>query len=718
MAASDATPFPFRGVAYRVSFPIMNVNGDLVSAAAGLDSEVSKDGLAYADCTAEAIEIGTSGTYHLDLSAAEMTADTIVIVVKTTTTDAKPTTLVLYPITNGLDIPVDTRYVGGTLQTPGDLAALIGNIGSAGGAALQVDAKVSNATGAIPGVTSGTPFVGTEVGTIINTSALDGIFHQVTGTATNLDIVYQFLTGGDTSPVSCVWTGYVQSNNDTATFLAWNHEVNLWEVIGTLIGQNGVVTSVKNMILYGRYRGTSNAELGKVYIRIAGGIPAGTPGTNPILATDQVYVSYAVTSRTVGYADGSVWIDTLLGVPGTELFVNGTADNPVSNFTDAVTIANALGVASFHIGNGSSIVLTQDLAEWTWKGASWSLNLNGRSITSCAFAGCFMTGLGTGAFGHIASFHQCVFDNATLPQCVAISSLFASNVGMQANQGRYLFLGCGDALGGIANPRITFAAGNSLHLQGYSGGIEIANLAAGGTGEFNGNGRCTLLASCTGGDFVLAGCIDLTRQDGNAVTVSDLARRAEDQGVAFVTTPPTDMALQSTLLLVKGKTDNLPPDPADASDIAASFLAMPGNIWSALIPGAFGPGTAGFILGTRLDVPVSSVSADGAPQLVGTFTRKGSTYIVNAYLLAGGVLVPAGDLSLFSIVALYGKDGTPVVVTATVAPQIINVSGVGLLYAEFTTAPAPASDEPINLRLSVTYNAVATLGTLQAVAIS
>ena len=83
MAASDATPIPIKNQAYRVTFPIFDNDGDLVTGAAGLDSEVSKDQGTFADCTNEATEIATSsGMYYLDLTATEMNADTVAIKVR------------------------------------------------------------------------------------------------------------------------------------------------------------------------------------------------------------------------------------------------------------------------------------------------------------------------------------------------------------------------------------------------------------------------------------------------------------------------------------------------------------------------------------------------------------------------------------------------------------------------------------------------------------
>lgn len=97
MASTDATPFPIKNQAYRVTFPILDADGDLVTAAGSLDSEVSKDGGTFADCTNEATEIATSsGMYYLDLTSTEMNADTVAIIVKST--GGKTTPIVLYPV--------------------------------------------------------------------------------------------------------------------------------------------------------------------------------------------------------------------------------------------------------------------------------------------------------------------------------------------------------------------------------------------------------------------------------------------------------------------------------------------------------------------------------------------------------------------------------------------------------------------------------------------
>lgn len=112
MASTDAKHIPVKNSAYRLTFPIFDADGDLVAGATGLDSEVSIDGGTFADCTNEATEIATSsGMYYLDLTAAEMNGDTIALIIKTSSSGAKTTPIVLYTAArsvNDLAFPTTT----------------------------------------------------------------------------------------------------------------------------------------------------------------------------------------------------------------------------------------------------------------------------------------------------------------------------------------------------------------------------------------------------------------------------------------------------------------------------------------------------------------------------------------------------------------------------------------------------------------------------------
>jgi hypothetical protein len=75
---------PKKNVAFDLCFPIYGNSLTAQSGAAGLDSEVSKDGAAFSDCSNEATEIGSTGIYKLSLTSTEMNADVVAVQVKTT----------------------------------------------------------------------------------------------------------------------------------------------------------------------------------------------------------------------------------------------------------------------------------------------------------------------------------------------------------------------------------------------------------------------------------------------------------------------------------------------------------------------------------------------------------------------------------------------------------------------------------------------------------
>ena len=360
-----------------------------------------------------------------------------------------------------------------TMQKSAAVSA-IGGIGTAGGAALQVDAKTSNEGGGITGVTSGTTIVGTPTNTYTSTSVLDGTSHIIADATNAIDIVYQFLTGGGTSPVSVSWTGYVTGSNDTVTLSVWNHVGAAWEQISTIGGTNGTTTSVINPVLYTRHRGTSAAELGKVYVRLHC-----TGQSSPTLNTDQLFVSYAVTSRTVGYANGSVWVDTVSGIAGTESFVSGVADNPVLTFADGLTIATANNLRKFWIGNGSTVTLAATLANKVLEGHEWTLALGGQNIADSMFIDAEVTGTATGSN---PEFEDCVFGITSSEelQCYNCSFTATTSGGFTMSAaGDYRFINCQSGVAGASAPLFTLGTGAiTAEFRRWSGGITLAGVTA------------------------------------------------------------------------------------------------------------------------------------------------------------------------------------------------------------------------------------------------
>jgi hypothetical protein len=108
-----------KNTAQSIIFPILDADGDLVTGATGLDSEVSIDAGEFTDCTNEATEIATnSGMYYLTLTADETNGSCIAIIVKTSSSGAKTTPLVFYTQSTNLDtIVADTNELQGLISS-------------------------------------------------------------------------------------------------------------------------------------------------------------------------------------------------------------------------------------------------------------------------------------------------------------------------------------------------------------------------------------------------------------------------------------------------------------------------------------------------------------------------------------------------------------------------------------------------------------------------
>ncbi len=85
MAAANAIKDPIKGQAYRLYWEIVDaaspvgnpINGGLVTVSA----TISKDGSSFAATTSTPVEIGTTGRGYLELTASEMNADAVWVIV-------------------------------------------------------------------------------------------------------------------------------------------------------------------------------------------------------------------------------------------------------------------------------------------------------------------------------------------------------------------------------------------------------------------------------------------------------------------------------------------------------------------------------------------------------------------------------------------------------------------------------------------------------------
>jgi len=397
-------------------------------------------------------------------------------------------------------------------------------------AAINSKVEVDNTGAAIKDVS----FVGTQTGTYTNTEALDGVYHKIDDTGDAIDIVYGFDIGGDGVPTGFSMFGFLNGQGDSLKISAYDFAGSSWTQIGNIIGSNATVNEPYSYNLYTSMVGTG-ADLGKAYLRFHN-----TGQSNPDLNIDQLYISYSIVRRSVGYSNGSIWVDTNNGMSGHENYVNGTADNPVSTWADALLLSASMSIKNFNIINGSSVTLSATSDNFTIAGCEYDLDLGGQPITNAHIEGAVVTGTGTTS-GDEMHFEQCHIGTCSIGESHFSDCGFtgaATTTFLAA--GTYTLDKCYSA-GGASPPVLDFggAVGSTiLGLRDWTGGVKIKNLGASGTDKLTiqGAGSLTIDSSCSSGTIGLHGPIIITDNvdGGFSGTINEDSRYDVDQITAAV----------------------------------------------------------------------------------------------------------------------------------------------------------------------------------------
>lgn len=359
---------------------------------------------------------------------------------------------------------------------------------------------------------------GTETNTFNETHALDGTFHILTPAVGVTDAYYETNIGGAGVPSSITWEGYAQGNGDTWRVYAYNWSTLAWEQIGEIGGITGTVLRNAQFNFTIAHVG-KDANLGDVRVRFES-----TDGVN--IGTDRLTFAYSVVNESVGYANGAVWIDTLDGTPGTEDFVNGTADNPVSTLADAKTIADSLGLKRFIVSFGSTITFIEDMSGYEFYGQGYVLNFGNQIADPVYVEGAAIAGTLTGS----VSLSGCrLLTGAVVPDGSLRDVAFEGDVTLSGNE--YVMNQCGAAVSSGGIPTITFGAGTAVFADifEWSGQVEIATVKPGDLLNITGRGTVFIDSSCTGGTLVIGGDFTYDDQASGAVVISDQTRYATDQ---------------------------------------------------------------------------------------------------------------------------------------------------------------------------------------------
>lgn len=231
-----------------------------------------------------------------------------------------------------------------------------------------------------------------------------------------------------------------------------------------------------------------------------------------------------------GYAGGAIWVSPN-GVAGTQLYVNGTIDNPIDDgsFADAKTVADALNMSIFRIQTGSDITLATTYNNYSFDGTEWTLALGGQDLSFSTFRGASVTGIATGS--NIIEFFDCKFGAVELPATDFLNCGFGNNLVitdslLATGTGQYIFRNCYSLVSGTLTPVFSMgdAIGNTkFGFRGYDGGMELSEIGSAGNDSISieGFGNLVLNATDIGGELVIRGnwTID-SSAGGSAVTLT------------------------------------------------------------------------------------------------------------------------------------------------------------------------------------------------------
>lgn len=355
---------------------------------------------------------------------------------------------------------------------------------------------------------------GTETGTYVNTQS-DGPLHIVEDVAGNTDFYYTVTLPGNGVLSAALWTGYIQSNADTVDLQFYDWGAAGWVTERTLIGANGT-TQIEELIpAVSGYTGTG-ANIGEVRFRFLS-------TTTTAVATNRLIFEYATNNQSIGYANGSAWLDTTNGTAGTVPFVNAVADNPGLTLSEVRTICDALNIGKISAVALSAYTIDDDYSTFEIGGVAHQMTASGAFNLPSRTEDAAVTGTSTGTTA--ASFIRCAF--------VGVFSysgqIFCDQATLQGG-----IVSSGDNLIALRNllstagsyVDVTAGVNKTHYLQGC-GAIELRGLASGDTVYFSGDFDITLAASCTGGTVYFNGALSLTN-NGSGMTLIETSRVSTD----------------------------------------------------------------------------------------------------------------------------------------------------------------------------------------------
>ena len=292
-----------------------------------------------------------------------------------------------------------------------------------------------------------------------------------------------------------------------------------------------------------------NLAAGDGEVKIGFGTPSTTTGDR--IALDQILIKAVAAGATTAdiaaavweagkYTkyDGHIWIDTVHGVAGTSLGVNGLPTYPVASHADAMILAAALPTHRLEIAAESALTLTSDVKGFDISGHGYKLALGGFDLSYAHVDGCeYMTGVATSADWEMFLWN-CQLGACTLGEVDAHNCHITDLVTL-GTTAPYLFSGCTGVP--IGTPGIDFGSAvgaSTVVMSNFAGVGTIKNMKTGDVLYVDGNCQLTLDATCVGGTVYLSGDVRLTNNGSGQTLHNSTPGTLEKLGRNRVDTSP------------------------------------------------------------------------------------------------------------------------------------------------------------------------------------
>lgn len=285
--------------------------------------------------------------------------------------------------------------------------------------------------------------------------------------------------------------------------------------------------------------------------------------TLQVPAGDRYYVGsfggeIDVSELDAAYQTG-VWIDTVGGgAAGSVVGVNGLQTNPTDNITDALLLANSLGIRSFKLRGPVTLNAAFPRAIWEAVAGGGTLDPAGFDVGGGIFIRVGLTGNVNVTTGDIFGFQTSLLGPVSGVTGVLVDPGLTGTI--TAGAGVLTIASGASIVPGVSTPIIDLNGVASLNLRNYSGGLDLRGSSAGGQNSSIEivAGQVILDASNTAGVIAVRGWPDLFDNSAGATVnlngygpiLSDEEQTTQHGAGAWTTgTPATQQNIRDAMKL-------------------------------------------------------------------------------------------------------------------------------------------------------------------------